>query len=89
MGWEQVEPTGHIYSWQRVWHPVHRALADAVPYVVLLVELRHAGGVRMVGNLAGDVRAPVPIGAPVDAVFEDHDGGERPYTLVQWALGAR
>jgi uncharacterized OB-fold protein len=89
MGWERVEPTGHIYSWERVWHPVHRSLTDACPYVVLLVELRHAGNIRMVGNFVGDPHAPVPIGAAVDAVFEDHDGGERPYTLVQWTLAGR
>ena len=83
-GFEQVEATGHIYSWERVWHPVHRALTDSCPYVVLLVELRHAGDVRMVGNLVGDPMAPFSIGDPVEAVFEDHDDAERPYTLVHW-----
>lgn len=83
-GFEQVAPSGHIFSWERVWHPVHRALGDACPYVVLLVELRQAGNVRMVGNLAGDPLAAFAIGDPVEAVFEDHDDPERPYTLVQW-----
>lgn len=83
LGWAVVEPRGRIYSWERVWHPVHPALAEACPYVVVLVELPHADGVRMVGNLLGDPHAPVVIGAEVEAVFEDHDG-DRPYTLVQW-----
>jgi uncharacterized OB-fold protein len=87
MGWEQVEPNGRIYSWERVWHPVHRALTDACPYVVLLVELPNAGGVRMVGNFVGDPLAPFAIGEPVEAVFEDHEVGERAYTLVHWKLG--
>ena len=39
VGWEQVAAEGRIYSWERPWHPVHPALADSVPYVVLLVEL--------------------------------------------------
>ena len=30
-GWEQVAPTGVIYSWERLWHPVHRALSDSAP----------------------------------------------------------
>ena len=48
-----------IYSWERVWHPVHPALANGVPYVVLLVELPDADGIRMIGNLVGDPRAEV------------------------------
>jgi len=51
---------------------------------VVLVELDDADGVRMIGNLLGDPAAPVEIGAAVEAVFEDHDDGRQPYTLVQW-----
>jgi uncharacterized OB-fold protein len=84
--WLAVEPRGRIYGWERVWHPVHPALKSAVPYVVALVELPQAGGVRMVGNLVGDSRAPVRIGAPVRAVFEDHGDGDQPFTLVHWRI---
>lgn len=84
--WEQVPPTGRIYSWQRPWHPVHPALADFGPYLILLVELPDAGGIRMVGNLVGDQRSSIEIGATVEAVFEDHDDGPAPYTLVQWRI---
>jgi uncharacterized OB-fold protein len=84
VGWQRVAPRGRIFSWERVWHPVHPALREACPYVVLLVELPEAGGVRMVGNLLGDPRAPLAIGEPVEAVFEDHDEADPPYTLVQW-----
>lgn len=81
--WVDVAPNGVIYSWERVWHPVHPALAPACPYVVVLVELPHADGVRMVGNLLGDPADEVVIDMAVEAVFEDHPG-ENPYTLVQW-----
>jgi hypothetical protein len=87
LGYETVAPEGVIFSWERVWHPVHPALRPAVPYVVVLVELPHAGGVRMVGNLAGDPLQPVEIGAPVEVVFEDHETADPPYTLVQWRAG--
>jgi uncharacterized OB-fold protein len=95
--WPRIEPVGVLFSWERVWHPVHPALAGTMPYVVALVELPGADGVRMVGNLLdGDGRplaadAAVPIGAVVDAVFEDHDDtsdGALPFTLVQWKLRA-
>ena len=75
-----------IYSWTRVWHPVHPALKDACPYVVVVVELPHAGKVRMLGNLLGDPRQEVVIGAPVQAVFEHHNDAEPAFTLVQWRL---
>ncbi|OJW19146.1 MAG: DNA-binding protein [Rhodospirillales bacterium 69-11] len=82
LGWEEIQGRGRIYSYQKPHHPVHGALTGHGPYVVVLVELPEYGNVRMVGNLLGDPKQAVPIGAPVEAVFEPHDG----YTLVQWRL---
>ncbi len=84
--YERVSGRGVIYSWERSWYPVHPALADRLPYLVVLVELPDAGNVRMVGNLLGDPEQEVPIGGEVEAVFEDHEGDGGPYTLVQWRL---
>jgi uncharacterized OB-fold protein len=82
--WVEVEPKGVIYSWTRVWHPVHPALKDACPYVVVVVELPQAGNVRMLGNLLGDPLEEVVIGTPVGAVFEHHNTAEPPFSLLQW-----
>lgn len=82
--WVAVAPVGRVYAWERVWHPVHRALSDATPYVVVLVELPGAGDVRMVGNLVGP--GEPRIGARVRAVFEDHAEADPPHTLVQWTI---
>ncbi|NEV02058.1 DNA-binding protein [Bradyrhizobium sp. UFLA 03-164] len=84
--WTDVEPTGRIYSWERVWHPSHAALKQHGPYVALLVELPHAGGVRMVGNLLGDPRQTVAIGAEVEGVFEHHLESDPIFSLLQWRL---
>lgn len=86
LAWEAVEGRGTIYSWERVWHPVHPALKEAGPYIVVLVELPHAGNVRMLGNLLGDPQQEVRIGAPVVAVFEPHDAADpsKAFTLAQW-----
>jgi uncharacterized protein len=84
LDWVAVPSRGTIYSWTRVWHPVHPALQDHGPYVVVLVELPEAGGVRMVGNLLGDPAEPVVIGTPVEAVFEPHSDATPPFALVQW-----
>ena len=84
MGWAEVTGKGQIYSWERVWHPVHPALKEACPYLVVVVELPQAGNIRMVGNLVGDWQQEVQIGDEVEAVFEDHNDTDPPFTLVQW-----
>lgn len=82
--WEDVAPRGRIYSWERVWHPAHAALKDRGAYLVVLVELPHAGGTRMVGNLLGDPMQDVRIGAEVEGVFEHHADAQPPFSLLQW-----
>jgi uncharacterized OB-fold protein len=84
LDFEAVEPRGRLFAYERVWHPVHPALRDAVPYVVALVELPHADNVRVIGNLLGDPLVDHPIGTSLTAVFEDHDDADPPYTLVHW-----
>ena len=86
IGGAEVAPRGRIYSWQRPHHPVHPALNGHGPYLVILVELPEADGIRMVGNLLCPPDAPVQIGAAVEAVFEPHDAADPPYTLVQWRV---
>ena len=84
--WDEVAPRGRIYSWERVWHPVHPALKERGPYLAVLVELPHAGNVRMVGNLLGDAMQDVRIGAEVEGVFEHHPDASPPFSLLQWRL---
>jgi uncharacterized OB-fold protein len=84
--WVEVAPRGRIYSWTRVWHPVHPALKEACPYIVVVVELPRAGNVRMLGNLLGDPRQEIRIGAEVEAVFEHHESADPPFTLAQWRV---
>lgn len=86
LGWEEIQGKGRIYSYQRPYHPVHTALNGHGPYIAVLVELPDYGNVRMVGNLLGDPKQTVPIGAAVEAVFEPHDSANPPYTLVHWRL---
>ncbi|WP_420970601.1 Zn-ribbon domain-containing OB-fold protein [Bradyrhizobium sp. B120] len=82
--WTVIEPRGRIYSWERAWHPSHAALRGHGPYIAVLVELPHAGGIRMVGNLLGDPEQAVAIGADVEGVFEHHPESDPPYALLQW-----
>ncbi len=84
VGFERVPGTARIFSWERVWHPVHPALKGACPYLVVLVELPDAGNVRMVGNLLGDPMQDIVIGSEVQVEFEDHP--EAGIALVQWRV---
>ncbi len=84
--YEEVSPVGVIFSYERVWHPVHPALKEQGPYLIVLVVLPQAGEVRMVGNLLGDPRQEVPIGAEVRGVFEHHNDTEPAFTLLHWEL---
>jgi uncharacterized OB-fold protein len=86
LSFQPVTAAGTIYSYERVWHPVHPALADQGAYVVVLVTLADAPGTRVVGNLLGDPRMEVPIGAEVEGVFEHHPDADPPYSLLQWRL---
>ena len=84
MGYEEIPAHGLIYSYERVWHPVHPALNEQGPYLVVLVELPHAGNIRLVGNLLGDPQQDVVIGAAVEGVFEHHLEAEPAFTLLHW-----
>jgi len=84
--YEETKPDGIIYSHQRVWHPVHPALAEQGPYIIVLVELPHADNVRVVGNLIGDPMQPLVIGARLHGVFEHHPEDDPAHTLLQWAV---
>ncbi len=86
VAFEMVEPTGRIYSYERVWHPVHPALKDQGPYIVVLVQIPEADNVRMVGNLLGDPHQKVEFGSPVKAVFEHHEADGTKWTLLQWKV---
>ena len=88
IGWEEVKGQGRIFSWTRMWHPVHPALKGRGAYVTVLVELPHAGNIRMIGNLLGDPMQKVEIGTMVEAVFEHHETSDPPFSLLHWKRAA-
>lgn len=84
--WEEVEARGRIFSWERVWHPVHPVLKLHGPYLAVVVDLPHAGGLRMLGNLLGDPLQTVAIGAAVVGVYEHHAAADEPFSLLHWRV---
>ncbi len=65
---EGARAAGTVHSYTVVHYAANRALADAVPYTVVLVSLDDAPHLRVVGNIEGpvahrDARRPVLGGA--------------------------
>lgn len=65
-----VSGNGTIFSFTIPHHPVHPALADRVPYNVILVNLDDAP-VRLVSNLVGVPNDQVKIGMPVEVCWDE------------------
>ena len=87
-GWHEAEGRGVIASYVVVCHPVLAAFREAVPYVVVLVELpdcANANGepVRIGGVLVDDEDAAA-IGAPVKVVY-DH-APEDAFVVPRWRV---
>ena len=86
LSFEPVATEGTLYSYERVWHPVHPALKDQGPYLVALVALDEAPGVRIIGNLLGDPTREIVIGASVRGVFEHHPDAQPAHSLLHWEM---
>lgn len=79
--WTEVSGAGRVASWTVVHPPVLPVWAEAVPFVVLLVEL--AEGVRMLGQLCDErggllnTDAGIAIGRPVRLCWRTDEGRTR------------
>lgn len=71
---EEAELSGRgvIYSYTRVDRPLHAGFVDAVPYLVVLVELDEQPGLRILTNLVDVPDAAVlSCGMPVEVTYEE------------------
>ncbi len=67
--WQEVSGRGEVYTYTVVHRPV--AAGQALPFVIAVVALEDAGGVRIISNLVGADPEAVAIGLPVELVWED------------------
>ncbi len=82
-----MTPTGTVYSYTVAHYAVHPALADAVPYAVVLVVLDDDPEIRVVGNVVGLPPDDISIGMAVSAVWESHDVDDEVVRLLMWTPG--
>ncbi len=81
-----LAPRGTVHSYTVVHYAANRALADAVPYTVVLVSLDDAPHLRVVGNIDG----PVHIGMAVVPYWEERTADDGTVVLLpQWRAASR
>ena len=80
--WVEVEARSTVYSWTRTWHPFGAEFADHLPYVTVLAELPHAGGIRLLGVLAGGEE--VAIGDSLKGVIQAPSSRTSGAAVLRW-----
>ena len=92
LAWTQVSGDARVVSWTALHPPVLAVWADKLPFVVMLVELDDAPGVRLVGQLVDDSgeltrtngeREGIAIGARVTLRWRVDEAGQ---TLPAWTM---
>jgi uncharacterized OB-fold protein len=68
---EAVSGRGQVWSYTVVERLFHAGFADALPYVVALVELAEQPGLRVLANLVDASADELAVGLPVEVTFED------------------
>lgn len=82
---EVVAPMGTVHSFTIVHYAANAALADAVPYAVVLVALDDVPHVRVVGNMPETPIEDVRIGLPVVPFWEERAAEDGTVIrLAQW-----
>jgi uncharacterized OB-fold protein len=67
--WKELSGRGEVYTYTLVHRPI--AAGQELPYVIAVISLEDAGGVRIISNLVGVEPEQVEIGMPVEVVWED------------------
>ena len=84
--WVCVAAKGELFSWTVVHRTQTPGFENQTPYAVVLVELRDAKGVRMIGNLVSCTLDKLHAGLAMEAVFTPAADGS--VTLVNWEPAA-
>lgn len=81
----EVAPRGTVYSYTVAHYPVHPALADVVPYAIVLVALDNAPDIRIVGNVIDVPPEAVKIGMTFTAVWEERTVEDETIQFLLWS----
>ena len=67
--WKQVSGRGEVYTYTVVHRPI--AAGQQLPFVIAVISLEGAGGVRIISNVISAKWEEVRVGMPVELVWED------------------
>jgi uncharacterized OB-fold protein len=67
--WKNLSGRGEVYTYTVVHRPI--AANQTLPFVIAVIALEGAGGVRMISNLVDAAPEELAIGLPVELVWED------------------
>ncbi len=67
--WQELSGRGEVYTYTLVHRPL--AADQDLPFVIAVIALEGAGGVRMISNLVDVAPEDLAIGLPVEIVWED------------------
>jgi uncharacterized OB-fold protein len=67
--WKEVSGRGEVYTYTLVHRPI--AAGQQLPFVIAVIALEGAGGVRIISNLVDVDPGELEIGLPVELVWED------------------
>ncbi len=84
LGHTELGPNGTVHSFTVAHYAVNRALADAVPYAVVLVTLDDDPSIRIIGNVIDADPGEVHIGMPVTATWVERSDENGSVQLIQW-----
>jgi uncharacterized OB-fold protein len=77
--WEPVPPAGTLYTWTVVGHQTTPGMIP--PYIIGLVELDEAPGVRLVGNIVNCDPGALTMGHHLVGLFDEIQDG---VTVMNW-----
>ena len=67
--WKEISGRGEVFTYTLVHRPI--AADQELPFVIAVIALEDAGGVRMISNLVGVSPDELEIGMAVELVWED------------------
>jgi uncharacterized OB-fold protein len=67
--WKELSGRGEVYTYTVVHRPI--AAGQRLPYLIAVISLEEAGGVRILSNLVDVDPDAIEIGMPVELVWED------------------
>jgi uncharacterized protein len=73
--WVPLSGKGTVYSYTTIYRGMVPGLEKSLPYVVAVVALPDADGVRLISNLVGVPVSNVEVGAKVRVIWDDRADG--------------